>query len=159
MGLSRWFMRRLSLLLITVPALVAQAPGAATESEVRKVVEAYHQAFEQRDLEGLRRLLVPELLVFEGGGVDRGRDTYLGHHLGPELKEMSGWTTSGMNMTFRVEGTLAYATCAFTYEASFKSGKTSKGKATETLVLVNEKDQWLIRHIHWSSRAIKPVKP
>lgn len=152
-------MRRLTILLFCAPALFAQSPETSPEAQVRTVVEAYHKAFEQRDLEGLRRLLAPELLVFESGGVDRGRDTYLGHHLGPELKEMNAWTTSGMEMKVQTEGAMAYATCAFAYEATFTNGKTSKAKATETLLLAKEKDQWLIRHIHWSSRAIKPVKP
>jgi ketosteroid isomerase-like protein len=64
-----------------------------------------------------------------------------------------------MDMKIEAQEGLAVATCAFTYEAAFANGRVSKGKATETLVLAKEGGQWRIRHIHWSSRAIKSVKP
>jgi uncharacterized protein (TIGR02246 family) len=152
-------MRLLPYLILAAPVLIAQWPGVAVETQVGNIVEAYHKAFEQRDVEGLRRLFAEDLLVFESGGVDRGREAYLTHHLGPELKELSAWTTSGMDMKIEAQESLAVATCAFIYEATLASGKASKGKATETLVLAKEGGQWRIRHIHWSSRAIKSVKP
>jgi ketosteroid isomerase-like protein len=152
-------MSPLPLLLLAVAGLQAPAPGNPGEARILATVEAYHRAFEQRDLEALRPLFDPDLLVFEAGGIDRGRDTYLGHHLGPELKELSTWRTSGMAMRAHVHGDLAYVTCAFTYEAAFSSGKTARGQATETLVLASAKGSWVIRHLHWSSRPLKAVKP
>lgn len=152
-------MRPLILLPLTVPMLWGQNPGTAAEAQVRATVEAYHRAFEARDIEGIRHQLSPDLVVFEMGGVDRGRDSYLGHHLGPELKELTAWSTTNMEIKIQAQERLAYATCAFTFEASFANGKTSKGKATETLLLTKEDGRWIIRHLHWSSRPLKPGKP
>lgn len=152
-------MSPLPFLLMTVAGLQAPAPASPREAKVLAIVEAYHRAFEQRNLEALRALFDPDLLVFEAGGIDRGRDAYLGHHLGPELKELSAWKTSGMVQQVHVVGDLAYVTCAFSYEAAFASGKIAKGQATETLVLASVKDSWVIQHLHWSSRSLKAVKP
>ncbi len=146
-------------MLLAVAGLQAPALANPGEAKVLATVEAYHRAFEQRDLEALRPLFDPDLLVFEAGGIDRGRDAYLGHHLGPELKELSAWKTSGMAMQAHVLGDLAYVTCAFTYEAAFSSGKMTRGQATETLVLASVKGSWVIRHLHWSSRPLKAVNP
>lgn len=152
-------MSLLPFLLMSVAGLQVPASGNPREARVLSTVEAYHRAFEQRDLEALRPLFDPDLLVFEAGGIDRGRDAYLGHHLGPELKDLSAWKTSGMAQQVHVLGDLAYVTCAFTYEAAFSSGKTARGQATETLVLASAKGSWVIRHLHWSSRPLKAVKP
>lgn len=152
-------MSPLPILLMLVAGLQVQAPGDPREARVLATVEAYHRAFEQRDLEALRPLFDPDVLVFEAGGSDLGRDAYLGHHLGPELKELRAWKTSGMSLQVHVVGDLAYVTCAFTYEAAFTNGKTARGQATETLVLASTKGVWVIRHLHWSSRSLKAVKP
>ena len=152
-------MSPLSFLMMTMAGVQAPAPENPREARVLAIVEAYHRAFEQRDLEAMRALFDPNLLVFEAGGIDRGRDAYLGHHLGPELKELSAWKTLGMDQQVHVIGDLAYVTCAFTYEAVFISGKTARGQATESLVLTSSKDSWIIRHLHWSSRPLKVVKP
>ena len=138
--------------------LLSQTPQPMPEQAVRAAVDAYHQAFERKDTAALEKLFHPDLLVFEGGGVDRGAKAYLEHHLGPELKELKSWTNTGMEIQVQVEGAMAYATCAFTYEAAFTNGKMSRGKATESLVLVKADGGWRIRHLHWSSHAIKPSK-
>jgi len=152
-------MSPLPFLLLAVAGHQTPAPGNPSEARVLATVEAYHRAFEQRDLEALRPLFGPDLLVFEAGGIDRGRDAYLGHHLLPELKELSAWKTSARALQVHVLGDFAQVPGALTYEATFRSGKTARGQATETLVLASANGSWVIQHLHWSSRPLKLEKP
>lgn len=141
---------------LLLPILVAaQSPSPNATAAVRAAIETYRQAMNNRDLAAMRQVFHPDLLVFEMGGVNRGRSDYLEHHLGPELKELKSWKTGPANTAIEVDGKLAVAIADFTYEATMLNGKTSRGVATETLVLALTPDGWKIRHLHWSSHAVK----
>lgn len=149
-------MRMFFMSCLLVPTMAStQAPPRNATAPVRAVIETYRQGMANLDLAAMRRVFHPDLLVFEMGGVNRGMADYLDHHLGPELKELKSWRTGPADTAIEVDGKLAIATATFTYEATLSSGKTSRGVATETLVLVLTPSGWKIRHLHWSSHAMK----
>ena len=136
-----------------VPVQAVKMPEASQGP--RAAVAAYHQALLRLDVQALAALFHPDLLVFEAGGVDRGRGAYLEQHLGPELKELERWEFGEPRTEWIEHGTLAVAQRTFDYTATLKSGKVRRGRATETLVLQLDTGGWRIRHLHWSSHAIK----
>jgi ketosteroid isomerase-like protein len=132
--------------LLQVSAAQPGAPAAVT---------AYHQALLRLDAAALKALFHPDLLVFEAGGVDRGREDYLQKHLGPELKELERWDLGEPRTEWIGQGPLVVAARSFDYTATLKTGKVRRGRATETLVLQQVPEGWRIRHLHWSSHARK----
>ena len=151
--------RRLMIPLASLSLLAHPPSKPNPEAEVQALVKAYHEALVRKDMEALKKLFHPDLVVFEAGGVDKGRGAYLEHHLGPELKELKSWTYGPMETSVLMGDPTSVALCRFTYEAILEGGKLSKGKATESLVLIRTAEGWRIRHLHWSSRAIEPSKP
>ncbi len=155
MNLNRWLM----IPFVSISLLAHPPSKSNPEAEIQAVVKAYHEAMARKDVDALKNLFHPDLVVFEAGGVDKGRDAYLEHHLGPELKELKSWTYGPMETSVLTGDPTSVVLCSFTYEAALDSGKISKGKATESMVLTRTAEGWRIRHLHWSSRAIKPSKP
>jgi mono/diheme cytochrome c family protein/ketosteroid isomerase-like protein len=129
-------------------------PAALRNSEVLRAVEEFHSALSKGDEQAVSRLLDPEVLIMEGGNVERSREEYAGHHLKADAKFMRSVKYTLERQTGESIGALAWVASESTLTGE-SQGKRLDLVSTESLVLKRRADGWRVVHIHWSSRDRK----
>lgn len=143
-------------------AAPAAAPATAANSTpgdsaaVAGVVRAYHQAMDQGDSTRALTFLAPDVVILESGGEETLAE-YRSHHLAGDIgyaKAVPG-TTSAVRVT--VVGDAAWASSTSVNEGQYR-GRAVNSAGAELMVLARGADgRWMIRAIHWSSRARRPA--
>ena len=116
--------------------------------------KALHDAMSAGDTARVQSLLDPEVMIMEGGNVERSLNEYAAHHLPADLKFMKGLTYKLERQTGESSGAFAWVANEATLSGS-SGGKPVTLVSTETLVLKNVGGSWKVVHIHWSSKAAK----
>ena len=129
-----------------VGALSPLARGAAA------TVDAFHAALRKGDTRSASAMLASDVLIFEGGGVERTKLEYESHHLAAD----AAFTQAVPALLARRAGNAVGATAWIASEG--RTTGTYKGKpvdrvTAETMVLRRVGREWKIVHIHWSSAA------
>jgi mono/diheme cytochrome c family protein/ketosteroid isomerase-like protein len=129
----------------------SQQAHAVADSNVLRAVQDFHSALSAGNESAVSRLLDPDVLIMEGGNVERSRDEYAAHHLKADVKFMR-------SMKYKLERQTGDSVDDLAWVASEAAlAGESKGKrldlvSTESLVLKRSSAGWRIVHIHWSSR-------
>lgn len=131
---------------VLASALSPSARGAAA------TVEAFHAALRRGDTRSASAMLASDVLIFEGGGVERSKAEYEAHHLAAD----AAFTQAVPAVVTRRAGQALGPTAWIASEG--RTTGTYKGKAidrvtAETMVLRRVGRGWKIVHIHWSSAA------
>lgn len=133
----------------------AAATAAGREGEDANdpvgVARRLHAALSSGDAAGVERLLAPDVLIMEGGNVERSRKEYASHHLQSDLKFMKQMSYKLERQRSDADGSLAWVASEGTLKGE-RDGKSVDIASTETLVLKKSAEGWRVRHIHWSSR-------
>lgn len=134
--------------------LVGLISSTAFAAGPRDAVEAFHVALSNGDKTAAVALLSPEVLIFESGYVERSRAEYANHHLNGDIAFSKTANRKVLSEGERTEGKTAVI-----WQETETTG-TAKGKeihifGTETAILEKVSDQWMIVHVHWSSRKSK----
>ena len=116
--------------------------------------EALHDAMSAGDTARVQSLLDPEVMIMEGGNVERSLNEYAAHHLPADLKFMKGLTYKLERQTGDSSGDFAWIANEAAL-SGIRGGKPVTLVSTETLVLKNVGGSWKVVHIHWSSKAAK----
>lgn len=130
--------------------LVAARPAAA-------VVDAFHQALGRGDTKLALSLLADEALIFESGGVERGKKEYASHHLAADAAFSQAVPSNVTRRVAHVAGATAWIASEGRTTGTFK-GKAVDRKTVETMILRRTGGTWKIVHIHWSSAAASAGK-
>ena len=148
--------------------LVPPADGASDQAAktgdtgaIEAWLRAYDEAFNAKDLDKLAAFYHPEVMIYEGGGVNNGWADYRDHHLGPELKAFENLRFSHSNTRVNLlgDGSAAYVTSNYAIKARMGDREIDSG-GLETLILVRAADgSWKIRHSHTSSRPRRAAQP
>lgn len=131
---------------VQASALLPSARGAAA------TVDAFHAALRRGDTRSALTMLANDVLIFEGGGVERTKVEYEAHHLAADAT----FTQAVPSMLTRRAGHAVGPTAWIASEG--RTTGTFGGKAVdrvtaETMVLRRIGPDWKIVHIHWSSAA------
>lgn len=118
------------------------------------IVKAFHAALSSGKAAIVEPLLDPNVLIMEGGNVERSRHEYASHHLPSDLTFMSAMRYQLKRQTGDAVGDLAWVASEATL-AGESGGKAVDLVSTESLVLKKSAAGWKIVHIHWSSRNAK----
>ena len=129
-------------------ALEPQARGAAA------VVDTFHAALAKGDLLGAKALLADDALIYESGGVERGKAEYASHHLPADAAFAAATTRTVTRRAGHAAGTMAWVATESKVTGSFKE-RAVDSVSIETMVLRREQAAWRIAHIHWSSANTK----
>jgi mono/diheme cytochrome c family protein/ketosteroid isomerase-like protein len=116
--------------------------------------KALHDAMSAGDAARVQSLLDPNVIIMEGGNVERSLQEYAAHHLPADLKFMKGVTYKLERQTGDSSGDLAWVASEATLTGT-SDGKPVALASTETLALRNLGGSWKVVHIHWSSKAAK----
>lgn len=133
------------------------APAAALSPEARRasiVVDAFHAALKRGDTRAAAALMTEDALVFESGGVERGKAEYASHHLAADALFAKAVRSAVTRRVGWAEGRTAWIASESTTKGNYK-GKPINSAGTETMVLRRDAAGWRIIHIHWSSKNAK----
>lgn len=157
----RSFIAAIALLAATSSfAHPAQAPNAAAPNvavapsarAAALVVDAFHAALRRGDTNAAQSHLAANALVYEAGGVERGRQEYASHHLGADAAFAQAVPSAITRRTGEAVGNIAWIATEGRTTGTYK-GKPVDRVTTETMVLRRQGGAWKIVHIHWSSAA------
>jgi mono/diheme cytochrome c family protein len=136
-------------------------PHEAVEDTPLVVAQALQAALSTGDAGTVEALLDPEVLILESGGAERSRAEYAAHHLQSDMAFLKDTRYTLLRQTGDRVGDLAWV--ASESRITGGSGDNSVDlMSTETLVLKQTADGWVIVHVHWSSRpagdpSAKPI--
>lgn len=116
------------------------------------VVDAFHAALRRGDTKAALGFLAKDALIFEAGGVERGRQEYASHHLAADAAFAQAVPAKTMRRAGGVVGNLAWIASEGRTTGTYK-GKPVDRRTVETMVLRRSGIGWKIVHIHWSSAA------
>ena len=128
------------------------ARGAASDSaEIAGVVDRFHRALATGDTAAVLRLLAPDVVIQESGGVETLSE-YRSHHLPGDMAFARAVERDRSPIRVRVKGDAAWATSTSTTVGDYR-GRAINSQGAELMVLRREPEGWRIVAIHWSSRA------
>ena len=155
----------LSITLATLPLV---APAHEPQHQVRKsaasvpteaapavaVVEQFSAALKAGDVERAGSLLAEDVLIMEGGSVERSREEYLAGHAHWDAQFLKDAQIQLMHRSANANGDFAWVGTESELHATGKDGPLALA-STETMLLKHAPEGWRIVHIHWSSRLKK----
>jgi len=156
-GLAMLFVAQLTAApLLAATAQVTQAAPAADAvspeaGEAAKVVDAFHAALKQNNASAALALLSEDVLIFEGGYVERSKAEYASHHLATDAAFASAAPSSLLRRSAYADGDTAWISSETRTTGRYKD-KAVDRLSTESMVLKKDVAGWRIVHIHWSSR-------
>ena len=130
-------------------AVGAVAPSARPAAAV---VDAFHAALRRGDTKAALSHLADNALIFESGGVERGRQEYASHHLGADSAFAQAVPGQVTRRAGQAVGSVAWIATEGRTTGTYKDKAVDRVTA-ETMVLRRQGSAWKIVHIHWSSAA------
>lgn len=127
----------------------AIAPSARPAAAV---VDAFHATLRRGDTKAALSHLAENALIYEAGGVERGRQEYASHHLGADTAFAQAVPGIVTRRAGEAVGPVAWIATEGRTTGTFKD-KAIDRVTTETMVLRRAGGVWKIVHIHWSSAA------
>lgn len=139
----------------------ADALGASADVHIQNdsaavagVVDQYHRALAAGDTATVLRLLSPDAIILESGGMET-RAEYLSHHLPGDIAFARAVARERGPIRVVVHGDVAWATSTSTVQGTYRDREINSAGA-ELMVLTRAPEEWKIAAIHWSSRPIRP---
>ncbi|AQS36391.1 SnoaL-like domain [Shewanella psychrophila] len=121
------------------------------DQPVTKVVSEFHRAIQTGNEASVKRILAKNVLIYEGGNVERSLLEYASHHMQADMAYLKGLTVIMIEQQIQVYGNTAIST-SVTKSSGLYKGKSIDSQGMETLVLNKETGgEWQIVHIHWSN--------
>ena len=120
------------------------------ESEPGRAALRFHEALRTGSRDQILSALSDDVIIAEGGSVERSANEYAAGHLNADLAFMKGVTVDVLeHRVVDLDGT-AWSFSRVRYVGTYE-GEEVDFVGIETLVLQKENDnRWLITHIHWS---------
>lgn len=147
----------IATLLLALPALaLAQAPAApapAAGKAAEATVDQFRQALTEGYQDKVIELLLPDVLVFETGYAERGRDQYLARHFKDDSAFAAATTRKLLRRESWQEGGVAGVVSLFEIRGAFGDRKVAL-EQTETAILRQTPEGWRIAHLHWSAHSL-----
>jgi len=120
------------------------------DSEAAKVVNQFHKALSAKKKELALSLLDENVLIYEGGRVERSASEYAHHHLLSDMAYISSVDVETLEHQVVVYGEVAISS-ARTKTTGFFKGRKIDRNGMETMVLKKSDGKWKITNIHWSN--------
>lgn len=124
-------------------------PEAAPASALQSSREAYDRAFLARDIPALSRILAEDVVLYEQGGQNIGREDVLTNHLEPELRSFQELSANYSDVSVREAGDMALVTRLFSIKGK-RQGRPFSIRGSETQGWILRQGRWELMHIHLS---------
>ena len=135
------------------------APGTSRtsdSSEIVATIERLHSAFSRGDSATVLKLLAPDVIVLESGGME-SREEYRRHHLPADIAFAAAVPGTHKVVGVAIQERTGWVSSTSVTEGQYK-GRAVNSAGAELIVLSREAAgaEWRIRAIHWSSRRRTP---
>ncbi len=138
------------LLAILAVGFASAAPAQEHEHPASTVAAQLGDAIAAGDVDTLRLLLAPDVLIFESGGVESSLAEYEAHHMPADIAFMKAMEREVMSRHVFDSDEWATVVTRSRIHGMYKEQNIDLS-STETLVMKKMGGQWKIVHIHWSS--------
>lgn len=132
------------------------APATSQHNDslaVVAVIDAFHAAHAAGDSAAALRMLTPDAVILESGGVETLAE-YRAHHLAADIAFARALPSSRSVVKVTVAGDLAWVASTSTTRGEFR-GRQINSTGAELATLRRSGGNWLITSIHWSSRTVR----
>ena len=126
------------------------ASDTNTNHPAGQVAVELNLAIASGDIEHLKSLMAPDVLIFESGNVESSLAEYESHHMQSDIAFMSVMNTEMLSRRVIDAGDTATVLTRSRVHGTYKEKEIDLSN-TETLVLKNLDGQWKIIHVHWSA--------
>ena len=134
------------------PSAAVLEPSARAPSAV---VDAFHAALTAGKISAALAHLSVDAVVFESGGVERGKQEYASHHAAADAAFAQAVPSRITRRAGRTSGDVAWILSEGRTTGTYKNKPVDR-VTTETMLLRREGAVWRIVHVHWSSAAARP---
>lgn len=143
---------KLFMSVFMVSVLFISAPSSAEEvSEPTVVLDRFRTALTEGDTEVVKDVLSDDVLIFEGGGVERSLAEYSAHHLKSDIKFSQAVPSKLIERTRYEVASLAVITSRYSISGAY-NGREIDLTMNETVTVSNTTESgWKIIRIHWSN--------
>ncbi|RZQ56971.1 nuclear transport factor 2 family protein [Pseudidiomarina tainanensis] len=143
---------KLFMSVFMVSVLFISAPSSAEKlSEPTAVLDAFRTALTEGDTEVVKDVLSDDVLIFEGGGVERSLAEYSAHHLKSDIKFSQAVPSQLLERTVQAADGLAVITSRYSVSGEY-NGREVDLTMNETVTVSNSTESgWKIIRIHWSN--------
>ena len=135
-----------TLAVITASAALAQQH----EHPASMVAVQLGDAIAAGDVDALRLLLAPDVLIFESGGVESSLAEYEAHHMAADMAFMKAMEQEVIFRDVYDSSDSAIVVTRSRIHGIYKEQQIDLS-STETLLMKKIGGHWKIVHIHWSS--------
>ncbi|RWU11338.1 nuclear transport factor 2 family protein [Pseudidiomarina gelatinasegens] len=112
-------------------------------------VDIVGHALQTGDKELARAQLASDVMIYEGGRVERSADEYAHHHMLSDMKYLAAMKSETLEHQVTILGNTAISASRSHTKGTYK-GKERNYQGMETMVLEKQNGKWKIKHIHWS---------
>lgn len=120
------------------------------EDQAAATAEALYAAIATGDSEKVSRILAPDVLVFESGGIEGSLAEYASHHMPADMEFLAGMQREVLERQVSADDKMAVVSTRSRLSGRFRDQDIDLF-STETLVMKATEDGWRVEHIHWSS--------
>lgn len=129
----------------------------ASAQEPERIVDAFHAALARGDTAGALALLADDAVIYESGGVERGKAEYASHHLAADAAFAKVVPNQVIRRSGAADGAVAWILTEGRTTGSYRDRPVDR-ITTETAMLRRIAGTWRITHFHWSSAAAKAAQ-
>ena len=94
-------------------------------------------------------MLADDVIIFEGGGIERSAEEYANHHMLSDMKYLAAIESKKLEHQVFISGDMAYSISRSKTSGTYKDKKVDY-TGMETMTLKSTDSGWKITHIHWS---------
>lgn len=151
-------MKRLTVLWVGLVLSGAVISLGAQESSLKAAMEKYNQAFRSKDVETVKSLLAPDVLLYEHSVRNDGLQDVFENHLKPEILEFQDLQLDFSDVRISSGADLALVTRQYRIRGKLGE-RIIDATGNETMVWKTVGGQWRIAHIHYSHPCPRPPVP
>jgi ketosteroid isomerase-like protein len=128
---------------------VVKAGTAKSTGSVHEALEAYDRAFQARNVDALQQILATDIVMYEQGTKNIGRDDVLTNHLEPELRTFQEMTANFTDVRVLESEGMALITRQFSIRGK-RQDRPFSIRGSETQGWIMREGGWRLTHIHLS---------
>ncbi|PAU94292.1 DUF4440 domain-containing protein [Aliifodinibius salipaludis] len=140
-----------AIFLLIIGTSISVGQPSASEKNVIKALDAFHQAIIDNDSQAAKNLLSESVRILEGGNIET-KEEYLSHHFHSDGKFLSAMKREVESRNVTIKGNTAWVSTQ-THTWGTYSDRKLDLNSLELAVLKQEEGNWNITALHWSSAS------
>ena len=151
-------MKRVLLAIAVVLACGAALAVRGQDAAFKAALDRFDRAYRDKDVETVKSLLAPEVLLYEHSVRNDGLQDVFENHLKPEILEGQDLQLDYSDVRITTEANLALVTRQYRVHGKL-GARTIDATGNETAVWRKTGGAWKVVHIHYSHACPRPAPP